>query len=313
MTLAQQHTATVVDNTQVYSLNSTLIAVMDEVVGKPYHEQAIHSAWQREVLNKDGDYQRKVILQQGRADFDNPSQGLTPEQTVLLYCSQYLQMHLASSRYLFDTCHLIYNGCPPFLNPNSFFIDFGCGPLTSALALAWYSAQVGNPKPKVNYIGIERSQAMIAKAKDFSRSPALFSPYSQFHFIDDYTDVKTLTRQIRQHTSLARDPWVVLNFSYFFASLWLDTDELAAVVNRLFEQFPSHRFCILFQNPTYPKLNQNWYIFKDALTLPFQCIAGNHSLVKYNEYPVHVASQRRWHCSKPPIKLHYQVLVTSGE
>lgn len=315
MNLPQQQTSIFVDDTQVYHLNPTLMAVMDKVVGKPYQEQAIYSAWQREVLNTSGHYQRKEILQQGRADFDNPSQGLTPEQTVLLYCRQYLQMHLASSRYLFDTCHLTYDGFPPFLNSNSLFIDFGCGPLTSAIALAWYSAQVGNPQPKVNYLGIERSQAMIAKAKEFSQSSALFNLNSHFHFIDDYTDVHSLTQQIRQHTSFSGDSWVVLNFSYFFASPWLEVDELTAVVYHLLEQFPSHHFCILFQNPPGLYLNQKWLYFENALGRFFECIAGNaphvYDAVQYNEYLVS-EHQQQWHCSKPPIKLYYQVLVTSG-
>lgn len=316
MTQTQQFTSTVVDNTQAYSLDSTLVTLMDEVVGKSYHKQQKHLAWQQVVLHQHGSYHRRNILQQGRADFSGSIQGLTPEQTVLLYCCQYLQMHLASSRYIFDTCHSVCNGYPPFLNENSIFIDFGCGPLTSAIALAWYSAQVGKPKPNVNYIGIERSQAMISKAKEFSKSSALFSPNSQFHFIKDYTDAHTLTHRIYQHTTFSRDSWVILNFSYFFASPWLDSEKLAAVVNHLFKKFSSYRFCILFQNPPGLGLNRKWLQFKNALIPSFQCLAGNsmdvYNAVKYNEYLVDSLYQQQWNCSKPPIKLYYEVLVTSG-
>ena len=311
--IKQRESIILEDNTQAYSLDSTLMGVMDELVGKPYKHQPKPLAWTREVLHQDGAYHRKVILEQGRSDFTSPILGLTPEQTTLLYCCHYLQMHLASSRYVFDACHQVFNGFPAFLDPHSLMIDFGCGPLTTAIALACYSAQVRKQKLNLNYIGIERSSAMIKKAQQFSQCQALFGSQSNFHFLQDYTNSDTLTRQIHQYTHRSRQSWVVLNFCYFFASPWLNCQELSAVVNQLLQQFPQHRFCILFQNPPGAPLNQKWHQFKNSLAQHFQYLAGSlpysYHAVSYYEYPAHWVSEQQVHQLKPPIKLYYEILV----
>jgi SAM-dependent methyltransferase len=309
--IQQNSTIILEDNSQAYSLDSTLMAVMDELVGKPYKHQPKTLPWMREVLRQNDACHRKFILQQGRADFSSHIQELTPEQTVLLYCCHYLQMHLASSRYVFDTCHAAFDGDLPFLNPHSIVIDFGCGPLTSAIALAWYSARVGKPNLRLNYIGIERSAAMIEKARQFSQSRALFCSQSNFDFLQDYTDNYNLTRLLRQYTHPSHESWVVLNFSYFFASPWLNCQELSAVVNQLLQQFPQHRFCILFQNPPGADLNKKWHQFKNSLAQDFQTIAASpyYREVDYYEYPVRSVGKQRLHQPKPPIKLYYEILV----
>ena len=37
----------------------------------------ISKAWKNEVTNKDSEYHRKILLKQGRCDFDNPTNELT--------------------------------------------------------------------------------------------------------------------------------------------------------------------------------------------------------------------------------------------
>ena len=296
---------------QAYKLDETLKMVMDELVTNPFQSQSKIKSWVQEVLNKGDAYQRKEILNQGRANFAKPIRGLSPEQTVLLYCRHYLQMHLASSRYVFDICHQLWDENPAFLDDNSVLIDFGCGPLTSALALAWYSDQVKKTQLKLNYLGIDRAEAMLEKARQFSRHQALFSRSSNFHFVTHYTD-DSVTRYIEQCTQNYPPSWIVLNFSYFFASPWLDAQKFSCFINQLLNRFSQYHFCLLFQNPPGELLNQKWIEFKDYLEVSFQCLKSPQSIsssqpVHYLEYPLN--STVKINQPKPPIRLYYEILV----
>ena len=60
----------------------------------------------REIRIPRLDYQREVVLEQGRANFDIPFEDrdgffLSPKEKVLLYCAHYMPMHLFSSYHVF--------------------------------------------------------------------------------------------------------------------------------------------------------------------------------------------------------------------
>ena len=103
----------------------------------------------------------KTVLDQGRTNFDNDESYqdyyYTSEGKVLLYCVYYMPMHLYSSYHFYR--HIPLTG----IN-NVVFIDFGCGPLTSGVAF-WAAAGERN----ITYIGIDRAQSMLTKAREINR------------------------------------------------------------------------------------------------------------------------------------------------
>jgi hypothetical protein len=164
-------------------LNHEMKAVIDEVVAKPYFQQKHCTRWKQNVVQKDESFQRKSILRRGKANFITGESDLTPDQTALLYCRHYLQMHLASSRHLFDVYADSQFSQKSPLNPEQItMIDFGCGPMTSGLALAWHAKELHNKKLDINYIGIDHAPAMLRLAKNFSQNQQLFSRNSKSVF-----------------------------------------------------------------------------------------------------------------------------------
>jgi SAM-dependent methyltransferase len=287
-------------------LDSTLKATVDELVAQPYQKQKNNHVWQQKVLAKDDNHQRKIVLQQGKADFINGESGLSPDQTVLLYCRHYLQMHLASSRYVLDACsQKMFGGDLPFLREESLMLDFGCGPLTTALALASYSQQVNKQTLKLNYIGVDHAPAMLKKAEEFSQNYNLFKQDSQFKFLTDYRKLDFLLYSLNKRNFHTKKSWIILNFSYFFASSSLNAQELAIFVNKLLKQYSDEHFLILFQNPPIAFLNQKWIQFKNSLEFTFSEISDQVK-VSYQEYPIHL--DIKIDQPKPPINLYYEIL-----
>ena len=61
---------------------------------------------------------------------------MPPEDLVLIYCYRYMQMHTVSGFHMFVRNLVDYKS--EILN-NLVFVDFGCGPLTCGISLAWYN------------------------------------------------------------------------------------------------------------------------------------------------------------------------------
>src|SRR5260370_2481263 len=99
----------------------------DEHVVQPFDNRQRTPAWVKEVLATDWRHLNGAILENGKADFDAPYNDLPPEDKVLIYCRQYMQMHVASSFFLLDRG----TTCLGLGSPMGWIIlDFGCGPLT---------------------------------------------------------------------------------------------------------------------------------------------------------------------------------------
>lgn len=293
----------------IYSLsnNHNVNKVMNELVIKPYIDQSSNLTWQQEVISQTNKYHRISILNQGAADFTKSVNGLTPEQTTLLYTYIYGPMHIASNRYLLDECHQQRQKSLDLLNHNTIVVDFGCGPLTFGLSMAWYNLENKSTKLQVNYIGIDSAPAMLNKAKQFSQHPNLFTPNSKFSFLTDYTDYNPLKQYIQKYTQNTAKNGIILNFSYFFASASLDPLTLVNIVNQLVKDFPTHRFSILFQNPNLDNLNIKWNQFKSKLSHLFKPIVEQANHVNYSTYELNNNQVSLRH--PRPINLYYEVLV----
>lgn len=150
-------------------------------------------------------------------------------------------------------------------------MDFGCGPLTSAVSLAWHYL-VERPKAKegvlVHYLGIDRSAAMIAHAKEAPGIAGIFHRNSTFEFMTQAQSLKTVPQQIGQYRSALSEKGltVVLNFSYLFASRQFQVAGLITFVSTLLKDYlGSDKVCLVFQNPDNDALNGNWKRFKSSL------------------------------------------------
>ena len=127
----------------------------EKFVKHPYNNHIETDAWKKEILVTTEEYHRKTILERGVTDFCVPFNELNTDDKVLLYCYQYMLMHVMSSCYIFEThWNLFKDNIEDNISP--LFIDFGCGPLSSGLAFS----HVQEPKINFNYIGIDRAESM---------------------------------------------------------------------------------------------------------------------------------------------------------
>src|SRR5690348_1784453 len=117
---------------QPYRAHPRIERFFREFVNRPYEGHERSRAWVREILNRDWRYHSGTILDRGRASFLHERNGLTPRDQILVYCYYYMCMHTASGLHVF--LRGLKDHKLKFLN-NPVFVDFGCGPLTSAVSL----------------------------------------------------------------------------------------------------------------------------------------------------------------------------------
>lgn len=199
------------------------------------------------------------VLQRGKTQFDEKYKNLSPSDKVLLYCYFNMKKHFFTSVAVFSKMWKSLQEI--FGNKNYFpvFIDLGCGPLTSGLALAELFKEKTGEALLVNYVGIDISDAMINKAKEFSQSD-LFHPDTNFSFYKSWNDITN-----DELFSLAgkNNPFF-LNASYLFANLSPKiVDDLVIFVKKLVCEFKNVHF--IFQNPDRVDRNEGWEGFKKQL------------------------------------------------
>ena len=246
----------------------------------------------REIRIPKLNYQREVILEQGRADFDVPFEDfdvpfedcdglfLSQKEKVLLYCAHYMPMHLFSSYHIFKNRLSSRSS-------NIVFIDFGCGPLTSGTAF-WAAARQHN----ITYIGIDSSLTMRDKAREINqhgpygpdRSSESFYKDDQLHLIPDYNQLPGLLGRIEMGNLNAT--LIIFNFCYFLASKSLNIGDLSNVLIQIVERYSQHKMYVVHQNPTSSRLNENWKKLKDELAafrFKSQTLKPNGEFFRYNQ------------------------------
>ena len=125
----------------------------------------------------------QTILERGAADFDQKFDcGDATEKAHYrtgIYVHGYMDMHLKQN--LKALKHSFDGDVPqPLL-----FVDCGCGPMTSGLALAEIlSEQTPDYKTQTSYFGIDASCNMVAKAHSINNQYNLFAP-ENFAVIQD--------------------------------------------------------------------------------------------------------------------------------
>jgi hypothetical protein len=274
---------------------------LQEVVNNPFRKHTHTEAWEREVLKQDGRYHREEILERGRADFNTDPDGcLTPDDKVIIYCYYYMQMHIVSSFHVFKKSDSLLKEYIRDPNKNIVFIDFGCGPLTSGVALAWYYGSLDDKKQQdFHYIGIDSCEAMIRKAIEISERQAWRG--CTFKFLESYEDHASILNEIDIYLSSRQyeEDLIVLNYSYLFASSTLDVEKLAELVKKILNTYKSHKICLFFQNPPPEFLNRKWEKFKSLI--PELCPVGGDKEAKL--------SYRNTRGIPKNIQLYFETLV----
>lgn len=103
----------------------------------------------------------------------------TTDEAVLWYAMAYMCMHFAA---LYSVLAPIRSAFAP--GSRLGIVDFGCGPLTAALAVAELYKVATGAIPEVSYLGIDSSSAMLRIAEQFSTRSDCFeqAPPSRFQF-----------------------------------------------------------------------------------------------------------------------------------
>lgn len=163
-----------------YKQSDFLLNFFKEIVKTPFEQHQTTEAWQREVLDSytNRNFERiRSIVGGGQATFDEPFNGLTPDDRVLMYCYDNMQQHVVSQLYIFEKHKRFFNKYLFESTKKIFFVDFGCGPLSSGIALAeHYLESQANNREKINfnYVGIDQSDSMLMKARKTSLDPNFF-------------------------------------------------------------------------------------------------------------------------------------------
>ena len=253
----------------VLQMPTTLSGFFENCVVQPFASHPPTEPWNKLVRTTGWEYHKSQILDRGRTEFDKPFKTLPPDDKVLLYCYYYMQMHVASTYHVYQWASA--NIGLPVVGPETVFLDFGSGPLTLPLALAWHSisngrSRIGRPAV-LNYIGIEKSKAMTAQAASFAEHDGLFDRSSRFLFVESFTNHQEVCRCVDACFGLLpQGPTrLVLNFSYFFASHSVNPNEVLEVVRLLVRRYERCAFWVVYQNPCHSGLGQKWLIFKAGL------------------------------------------------
>ncbi|AFZ26649.1 hypothetical protein Cylst_4575 [Cylindrospermum stagnale PCC 7417] len=286
-----------------------LVTFFQQAVQKPFDDHPRTEAWQKLVVesyaNRDFDTIKAIVgkgqqngksyVISGQTEFDEPYEGLTPDERVLVYCYNNMKQHTVSQLYIFEKHSEVFE--PYFFESSKqvLFMDFGCGPLTSGIAVARYFSehlQGKNQKLKFRYIGIDKAESMLRKAKDFSQFPEFFHKESEFRFYQPSSESISFAEKPSSYiTNFVNDTsLVILNFSYFFASPSLDENFIKSLVKFLkesvFIKFNSSAICLIFQNTQGSDFNIYWHEFckqvselKSTITGPIETIFYYHDML----------------------------------
>ena len=288
-----------------YPIPDGLKGFFEEVVNKPFVEYPRTDAWILEVVEHDSYYHTREILERGTADFNTFFKELTPHEKVIIYCYYYMQMHVVSSFHVFKESHFLFSEYILNDNKNIIFIDFGCGPLTSGVALAWYYQSLGVTKlHDFHYIGIDRCESMIRKAREISVRPGWKN--CTFDFLKSYKSHDYIIELLEMYVSSGRyeEYLIVLNSSYLFASSTLDVGNLVTLVKKILNSYKSHKVCLTYQNPPVDSLNNNWDNFKKSFPELCPVVVDKQAKLSYRNITGRIRRSENTH-----IELYFETLV----
>jgi len=217
-----------------------------------YIKQHNDTTWYQILLGYDKDTIRNDIIKFGRANFDDDyNDNLKAEDKVKLYCYFNMRKHYFTSYALFES---IYDDI--VRNEIINFVDVGCGPATSGIALVHLLYKNTHNIPVTfNYYACDISKAMLNEAKNIMTNSAI-SKDSNLIFTDDFNKIVNTDFQGNK---------IYINTCYLFASSSLNVDDLVISINKIIENNSDKRVYLLFQNPQREDRNSKYHQFKSLI------------------------------------------------
>ena len=221
---------------------------------------------------------RHEIIEYGRADFRKGYDKLSADEKVLLYCYFNMRKHFFTSSFVFEKIYESLRNVFNDVTRKVVFIDLGCGPLTSGLALADLHHQKSGERLNINYIGIDIAQAMLNKAERFI-SYDVFAEESQYALALSWDNLPEGTLD----KFVGLDNNIIINASYLFASNSLEEKKLADFVKSLIRKYSTSKIYFTYQNPHRNDRNQKYIDFKSELV--YMAYESNVERVYYKNNP----------------------------
>src|SRR5262245_3407992 len=177
----------------------------------------------------------------------------------LWYCYTYLLMHLDAYSAMIRHHHRLFDELLVDSGPEVLMIDFGCGPLTSPLAMAECNLQC--PCGVIlSCLGIDHMEPMLRKAAEFASH--VFSPYWNPTLVRSWERVKL--------PGTPEPKKLLFNFSYFFGQALTreQTRSCAAFVRTVLLRYKVDAAYLVYLNKDGRGYQDSYVAFKRFLGLP---------------------------------------------
>lgn len=201
------------------------------------------------------------VLEKGRANFTTPHEDdeygtLTAADKVLLYCHVFMKRHffeaLATFRAYKSSLKELFDS-----GRQTVMIDLGCGPGTAGLALCDCFEC-----PRVKYVGMDISPAMLSKAKSIliaAQDESLLHEKSRIATTASWTTVAKVPSTFDEPINL------VVNATYLFSSNSLEVDDACKAVMAFKDSAHVQQFRFVYSNTTTEIAGEKFRAFKKAL------------------------------------------------
>lgn len=226
--------------------------------------------WHQVLLGYNSFTIRNEIINFGQAHFDDTYGNLTANDIVKLYSYFNMRKHYYSTLYLLER----FNHIHEFHGTNGRikFIDVGCGPATSAVALIDHLHTINLDKVSFDYFAVDYYQSMREEA-EYMMENEVYEDIGSNFYLQKLGDIN--------YDLLNNANSIIINTCYLFASDSLDEEELAQDVLNIRRVKPEVKFYILFQNTSDETKNEKYNNFKEYLG-EVTSLFNTTSLVSYN-------------------------------
>ena len=226
--------------------------------------------WNHTLMGYSFEDVKSVVINFGQTDFDKPVQGLSGLDIVYLYAYCNMRMHYFAAQHIFERSDLFLT---LYQSPGIVkFIDIGCGPATSGLALIEHLYQQTNETVSFDYIGVDYFATMRAGAEYFMDNN---------HFSAKTANIYVKTLEEIDFELMEKANCLIFNASYLFASEYLDSVDLAQKVTNIRKSQPECPCYFVFQNAIGEIKNAKYEEFKNHIG-PHQKIYTGHPQIPYN-------------------------------
>jgi len=293
-----------------YELHPLVRPLFQGFINKAFEAHVNSDTWINEIKNQEWPY-HSGLIDRGQTSFSKEINGLSVRDQVIIYCYYYMQMHAVSCFHVYRQALVKHR--LSFL-ANLVFVDFGCGPITSAIAMAWYHLRFSADKPaaakhglRFHYIGIDRSGGMIDFAPEvWQAAGRLFHADSTCDIMKRNAATAAVPEKIEEYRRGRKKLTVCLNCSYYFGSKTLNVEALIKFIGDLLTTLKNDRVCLVFQNADNPYKNEKWEKFKAGIEQHLvPCYADECEGIIYED----VTGKREQRGGNHRIKLRHAVLL----